>query len=57
MAGPGQLLRGGKYTNNYSYDDVITLASGAKGQDVFGLRSEFINLVRLAKNLPAIRRP
>ncbi len=57
VAGFGQLLRGGKYTSSFSYDDVITLASGAKGQDVFGLRSEFINLVRLAKNLPAIRRP
>lgn len=54
VAGFGQLLRGGKYTGSFSYDDVITLANGAKGQDAFGLRSEFISLVRLAK---ALRRP
>lgn len=57
VAGFGQLLRGGKYTGSFSYDDVITLAGSAKGQDAFGLRSEFVNLVRLAKNLPAMRRP
>jgi Ca-activated chloride channel homolog len=49
VAAFGQLLRGGQYTKSYSYDDVVSLAQGAKGSDVFGYRAEFINLVRLAK--------
>jgi Ca-activated chloride channel family protein len=49
VAAFGQLLRGGQYTKSYSYDDVVSLAQGAKGSDAFGYRAEFINLVRLAK--------
>ena len=49
VAAYGQLLRGGTYMGGYSYEDIITLALDAKGQDQFGYRSEFINLVRLAK--------
>ena len=59
VAGFGQLLRGGRYTGAYGYDDVIALAQGAKGDDDFGYRSEFISLVRLAKSaadLEALRR-
>ncbi len=54
VAAFGQILKGGKYTGSYSYDDVIRLAQGAKGKDEFGYRAEFINLVRLAKSAPAI---
>jgi Ca-activated chloride channel family protein len=56
VAGFGQLLKGGKNTGHLTYDDVIALAQGAKGEDEFGYRAEFINLVRLAKSaqgLPA----
>ena len=49
VAAFGQLLRGGRYTGSFTYDDVIALAQGAKGGDEFGYRAEFINLVRLAK--------
>jgi Ca-activated chloride channel family protein len=49
VAAFGQLLRGGQYTKNYSYDDVIALADGAKGSDLYGYRAEFLNLVRIAK--------
>jgi len=49
VAAYGQLLRGGQYTGDYAYDDVIELANSAKGEDEFGYRAEFINLVRLAK--------
>lgn len=49
VAAFGQILRGGQYTGAYSYDDVIALAQGAKGEDPFGYRAEFINLVRIAK--------
>ncbi len=55
VAAYGQLLRGGRYTGNYSYDDVITLAQGARGEDRFGYRAEFINLVRLAKSAAALQ--
>ncbi len=48
VAAYAQLLRGGKYTGSYSYDDVIKLALSAKGNDPYGYRAEFINLVRLA---------
>ncbi len=54
MAGFGQILKGGKYTGSYSYDDVIALARGAKGDDPFGYRAEFLNLVRLAKTASAM---
>ena len=50
-----QLLRGDSYTKSYSYDDVINLAQSAKGEDKFGYRAEFINMVRLAKNAPALK--
>mgnify|MGYP003393063084 CR=1 FL=1 len=50
-----QILRGDSYTKSYSYDDVINLAQAAKGEDKFGYRSEFINMVRLAKSAPALK--
>ena len=53
VAAYGQILRGGRHTNKYSYDDVINLALSARGEDRFGYRNEFINLVRLAKTAAA----
>ena len=49
VAAFGQILRGGRYTRSFSYDDVIALAATAKGKDEFGYRAQFLNLVRLAK--------
>ena len=54
VAAFGQLLRGGRYTGDYGYGDVIALAQGARGDDPFGYRSEFITLVRLAKSAAAM---
>ena len=54
VAAFGQILKGGRYTGSYGYDDVIKLAQGAKGEDAFGYRAEFINLVRLAKSAAAL---
>ena len=51
VAAFGQLLRGGRYTGDYDYDDVIALAQGARGDDPFGYRNEFIGLVRLAQSV------
>ena len=50
VAAFGQILRGGRYTGDFHPDDVIDLAQSAKGEDRFGYRAEFINLVRLAKS-------
>ncbi|MGH1378027.1 MAG: vWA domain-containing protein [Alphaproteobacteria bacterium] len=49
VAAFGQILKGGQYTGEFSYDDVISLAQQGKGDDKFGYRAEFINMVRLAK--------
>lgn len=54
IAGFGQLLRDGRYTGDFTHDDVIDLARSAKGDDEFGYRAEFINLVRLSKSVAAI---
>ena len=54
VAGFGQLLRGGRHTGDYGYDDVVALARGARGDDPFGYRAEFINLVRLARSAAAL---
>ena len=49
VAGFAQLLKGGTYTGALSYDDVIAQAQAAKGEDAFGYRTEFVQLVRKAK--------
>jgi Ca-activated chloride channel family protein len=49
VAGFAQLLRGGKYIQDFTYDDVITLAQASKGPDSYGYRTEFIQLVHMAK--------
>ena len=55
VAGFGQLLRGGKFTAGYRYDDVLELARAARGADDFGYRGEFIGLVNLASTLETTR--
>jgi Ca-activated chloride channel family protein len=50
VAAFGQLLRGEPNLGKFGYDDVVDLAMSAKGDDPFGYRAEFINLVRLAKS-------
>ena len=47
----GQVLRGGTYTDDFGYDDIVKLAQGASGKDTFGYRGEFVTLVNLAKSL------
>ena len=54
VAGFAELLRGGRYNGALSYDDVLRMASGAKGNDEFGYRTEFIQLVRAARTANAI---
>jgi Ca-activated chloride channel family protein len=50
VAGFAELLRGGRHTGSWSYDDVLRTASAARGPDEFGYRSEFLELVRAAKS-------
>ncbi len=61
VAGYGQLLRGDPYLDKgFGYAKVIDLANGAKGNDAFGWRAEFVQLARAAgaaKPLPAEDQP
>ncbi len=41
-------LRGGKYSADFSYEAVLKLAQGARGEDLYGYRGEFVGLVRVA---------
>lgn len=49
VAGFAQLLRGGKFVSDFTYDDVIALAQRTRGIDEYGHRNEFVQLVRKAK--------
>jgi Ca-activated chloride channel family protein len=50
VAGFAELLRGGRYSGSFSYDDVLRIALAARGRDEFGYRNEFVQLVRAAKS-------
>ncbi len=54
VAGFGQLLKGSKFAGALTYDQVIEMANNARGRDEFGYRTEFVNLVRLAKTAAAL---
>lgn len=51
-----ELLRGGKYSGSLGYDDVLKIATASRGEDGFGYRAEFIQLVRAAKSASALAR-
>jgi Ca-activated chloride channel family protein len=48
------LLRGDPYVKDFTYDDIITIVETSRGKDRFGYRTEFMNLVRLAKTAQAM---
>ena len=51
VAAYGSMLRGDPYVaKTFTWDNVIALANGAKGEDAFGYRAEFIQLARAAKS-------
>ena len=50
VAGFAEMLRGGKYSGALTYDDVLRIATAARGRDEYGYRSEFVQLVRAAKS-------
>src|SRR6056297_4281520 len=51
VAAFGQHLRGGQYLEGFDLADIQTLAQPARGEDPFGYRAEFIQLLRLADSM------
>lgn len=49
------VLRGGKYNGSMSWDDILRLAKSASKSDKYGLKAEFIELAKTAKNLSATK--
>jgi len=42
-------MKDGKYTGQWSLDDAFNLALANKGEDYYGYRGEFTQLIRQAK--------
>lgn len=58
VAGYGQKLRGDPWLSaGYGWGDILTLAQRARGDDPYGERAEFVQLVRAASDLPKRDRP
>ena len=55
VAGFGMLLRKSKHGGDQGWEDVITLASGALGEDPSGQRMEMVVLAKRARDLAAAR--
>lgn len=51
IAGFGQILRGGKLTAQFNYEDVQNLVKQTIAQDQYGYRGEFLQLISLAESL------
>lgn len=57
VAAFAQQLKGGQYTQGFDLAASAELARGAKGEDRFGLRAEFVQLVELAQSLHTAANP
>src|SRR5690606_394075 len=58
VAAFGQKLRGDPWmAADYGWDRILDQAQGARGDDPFGDRAEFVQLVRAASALPERRTP
>ncbi|AJO75905.1 VWA domain-containing protein [Pseudomonas sp. MRSN 12121] len=53
VAAFAQQLKDGRYTGDFGLEDTVALARGARGDDRFGLRGEFVQLAELAQSLRA----
>ena len=49
VAGFAQLLKDGRYTGEWRYDDAFEPARANRGDDPYGYRAEFTQLIRKAK--------
>ncbi len=56
VAAYADLLRGGKHIDGWGWRDVAAAARGAGGEDRFGLRGEFVELVEQARQLASQER-
>jgi len=54
VAGFAQLLKDAKYTGEWRFEDALALAQANKGDDLFGYRTEFIQLIRKAQMASAL---
>jgi Ca-activated chloride channel homolog len=54
VAAFGEILRGGRHTGRFGYDEVLKIAAAARGDDPFGYRAEFLGLVRAARTASAL---
>lgn len=58
VAAYGQKLRDDPWMDaSYSWDAILDQAQGARGDDAYGERAEFVQMVRAAQGLPAQARP
>jgi Ca-activated chloride channel family protein len=58
VAAFGQKLRGDPWMNaDYGWNAILDQAQGARGDDPYGDRAEFVQLVRAAQTLPERREP
>ena len=55
VAGTAQLMRHDPYIKDFTFDRAIAIATAAKGDDRFGYRAEFVQLVRLAKTSAGLK--
>jgi len=53
----GMLLRQSEFKHHASYEHVISAAQSSNGEDAYGYRAEFIDLVRKAQNLDSRPQP
>ena len=53
----GLLLRQSEFKQNASYEHVISAAQSSRGEDTYGYRTEFIELVKKAQNLDTRPQP
>lgn len=50
VAGAGQLLRHDPYVKSFDLGRALQLANGARGEDAFGYRAEFVQMLRTAQS-------
>jgi Ca-activated chloride channel family protein len=55
VAGAGQLLRHDPYVKDLDYGRIIAMAQGSRGEDSFGYRSEFVQLMRMAQSASSMK--
>ena len=55
VAGSAQLLRHDPYIKSFDYGRAIEIAQGARGDDEFGYRNEFVQMLRTAQTAASLQ--